>query len=127
MRFRLNLGLVILLMPFLTSAYLFSTPPMSFCKCLCFGTNSTILPLYLPKDPLAPCLTCTRQFCLDQKLGICLGAKSGEEDLDTGKGESGDVEARCFRALLLPCTPTVCRSYTLESHLTAVFTVFTVF
>ncbi|KAL8280829.1 hypothetical protein RQP46_006833 [Phenoliferia psychrophenolica] len=69
---------------------------MTFCKCLCFS-NSTILPLYLPKDPLHPCLTCTRQFCLDQKLPACIGAKSGDEDLDTGTGEGGDVEARCFQ------------------------------
>jgi hypothetical protein len=73
---------------------------MSFCKCLCFN-NATILPLYLPKDPLYPCLSCTRQFCLDQKLPACIGATTGDEDLDTGTGEEGDVEARCFRELQL--------------------------
>lgn len=69
---------------------------MTFCKCLCFS-NSTIIPLYLPKDPIHPCLSCTKQFCLDQKLPACVGASSGDEDLDTGTGEEGDVEARCFR------------------------------
>lgn len=69
---------------------------MTFCKCICFS-NSTIIPLYLPKDPLHPCLSCTKQFCLDQKLPACFGAHVGDEDLDTGTGESGDVEARCFR------------------------------
>lgn len=69
---------------------------MTFCKCLCFS-NSTIIPLYLPKDPIHPCLSCTKQFCLDQKLPACFGASSGDEDLDTGTGEEGDVEARCFR------------------------------
>ena len=39
---------------------------------ICF-TNSTIIPLYRPADPSKPCLSCTRQFCLDQKLTICRG------------------------------------------------------
>ncbi|KAM0793798.1 hypothetical protein ACM66B_001214 [Microbotryomycetes sp. NB124-2] len=69
---------------------------MTFCKCTCFS-NSTIIPLYLPKDPLHPCLTCTKQFCLDQKLQACLGAHRGDDDPDTGTGEDGDVEARCFQ------------------------------
>lgn len=34
---------------------------------------------------------------MDQKLAACVGAESGKEDLDTGKGDEGDVEARCFR------------------------------
>jgi hypothetical protein len=96
-------SVVVTLLPLILFATLVSAIPsfssagaMTFCKCLCFS-NSTILPLYLPKDPLHPCLTCTRQFCLDQKLPACLNAKSGDEDLDTGTGEGGDVEARCFR------------------------------
>lgn len=81
----------------LVGAFSFTpTGGMTFCKCICFS-NSTILPLYLPKDPIHPCLTCTRQFCLDQKLPACLNAKEGDEDLDTGTGEEGDVEARCFQ------------------------------
>ena len=31
-----------------------------------------------------------------------MNAKSGEEDLDTGTGETGDVEARCFRTSAYP-------------------------
>lgn len=48
---------------------------------------------------------------LDQKLPACLNAKEGDEDLDTGTGEEGDVEARCFRACVRitaidpPCSP----------------------
>lgn len=123
-RLRMRIALLAafgLLVPTLVAASLspFSsgTTAMTFCKCLCFS-NSTILPLCehlpssstpavqslprsshadLPKDPLHPCLTCTRQFCLDQKLPACIGAKSGDEDLDTGTGQGGDVEARCFR------------------------------
>lgn len=88
--------LTVLLLPLSVFSFSFSTPSRAMCKCLCFS-NSTIIPLYLPKDPLHPCLTCTRQFCLDQKLAACVGAESGKEDLDTGKGDEGDVEARCFR------------------------------
>ncbi|GAA5854404.1 hypothetical protein JCM3766R1_005968 [Sporobolomyces carnicolor] len=76
---------------------------MSFCRCACFG-NSTIIPLYRPTTPSAPCLTCTRQFCLDQKLTQCVGAKNKkngaddtEWDFDVDSGEGGDVEARCFQ------------------------------
>lgn len=90
-----GLALLAFLLPSVAAAS-FSSSAMSFCKCLCLG-NSTILPLYLPKDPLHPCLTCTRQFCLDQKLTACVGLTIGEEDFDTGTGEEGDVEARCFR------------------------------
>lgn len=74
-----------------------SSSGMSFCRCACFG-NSTIIPLYRPTTPSAPCLSCTRQFCLDQKLVQCVGAKTPEnEDPDTATGQEGDVEARCFR------------------------------
>ncbi|PRQ77060.1 hypothetical protein AAT19DRAFT_12478 [Rhodotorula toruloides] len=69
---------------------------MSYCKCVCFG-NSTIIPLYRPAIPSNPCLSCTRQFCLDQKLAACVGAQNPEEDPDTATGEGGDVEARCFQ------------------------------
>ncbi|GAA5922911.1 uncharacterized protein JCM15063_003464 [Sporobolomyces koalae] len=70
---------------------------MSFCRCACFG-NSTIIPLYRPTTPSAPCLSCTRQFCLDQKLPQCVNAKTPEnEDPDVATGQEGDVEARCFQ------------------------------
>ncbi|GJN92148.1 hypothetical protein Rhopal_005178-T1 [Rhodotorula paludigena] len=72
---------------------------MSFCKCICFGNtaNSTIIPLYRPAVPSNPCLSCTRQFCLDQKLPACVGAQTPDEDPDTATGEGGDVEAKCFQ------------------------------
>ncbi|TNY21673.1 hypothetical protein DMC30DRAFT_342863, partial [Rhodotorula diobovata] len=72
---------------------------MSFCRCTCFGRkeNATIIPLYRPVNPATPCLTCTRQFCLDQKLAACVGAQAPDEDPDTATGEGGDVEARCFQ------------------------------
>jgi hypothetical protein len=87
------------LSPISSSSY--SSSGMSFCRCACFG-NSTIIPLYRPTTPSAPCLTCTRQFCLDQKLSQCVGAKGPQtdQDLDTATGEEGDVEARCFRKKL---------------------------
>ncbi|BGP52685.1 hypothetical protein JCM8202v2_000241 [Rhodotorula sphaerocarpa] len=69
---------------------------MSYCRCACFG-NSTIIPLYRPANPANPCLSCTRQFCLDQKLPACVGAETPEEDPDTATGNGGDVEARCFQ------------------------------
>ncbi|GAA5988576.1 hypothetical protein JCM11641_004608 [Rhodosporidiobolus odoratus] len=75
----------------------FSSTGMSFCRCTCFNANSTIIPLYRPAVPSNPCLSCTRQFCLDQKLPQCVGAQSPDEDRDTSTGEGGDVEARCFQ------------------------------
>lgn len=99
----LLLPLLLSLLALPSTSALSSGSGMSFCKCLCFH-NATILPLYLPKDPLYPCLSCTRQFCLDQKLPACLGATTGDEDLDTGTGEEGDVEAKCFRELELAAT-----------------------
>ncbi|CAK9782141.1 hypothetical protein CC85DRAFT_285857 [Cutaneotrichosporon oleaginosum] len=69
----------------------------SYCKCICFS-NSTIVALDRPNVDLSkPCLSCTRQFCLDQKLAICKGATVPELDTDTGTGTEGDVEARCFK------------------------------
>ncbi|KAI5452598.1 hypothetical protein NCC49_000759 [Naganishia albida] len=67
-----------------------------YCKCICFG-NFTIVPLYMPANPSKPCLTCTRQFCLDQSLPICRGAEVPDLDTDVGTGKEGDVEARCFQ------------------------------
>ncbi|KZS92971.1 hypothetical protein SISNIDRAFT_549996 [Sistotremastrum niveocremeum HHB9708] len=69
---------------------------IDFCKCICFR-NSTILPLYLPATPSKPCQSCTKQWCLDQKLDICIDASLGDTDPDTATGKEGDVEARCFQ------------------------------
>ncbi|KDN41771.1 hypothetical protein K437DRAFT_170044 [Tilletiaria anomala UBC 951] len=70
---------------------------MYMCKCTCFSTNSTVIPLFAPIDPDKPCLTCSRKFCLDQGLEICKGAKLETPDHDTGTGYEGDVWARCFQ------------------------------
>lgn len=69
---------------------------LHLCKCTCFQTNSTLVPLYSPLDPAKPCLTCTRQFCLDQGLDMCKGAKLEHTDHDVGTGLEGDVWAKCF-------------------------------
>ncbi|EGG01950.1 uncharacterized protein MELLADRAFT_91811 [Melampsora larici-populina 98AG31] len=69
---------------------------ISFCKCMCFS-NYTIVPLYRPKDIAKPCLTCTKQFCLDQKLAICQNAQLGNTNPDTGTGDEGDVRTKCFQ------------------------------
>lgn len=50
-----------------------------------------------PDDPSKPCLSCTKQWCVNQNLPICQGASLGDTDRDTGTGKEGDVEARCFR------------------------------
>ncbi|KAF8591844.1 hypothetical protein K439DRAFT_607518 [Ramaria rubella] len=68
----------------------------NFCKCICFQ-NYTILPLSEPENPSKPCLSCTKQWCLDQKLDICVNAKLGDTNPDTATGLEGDVEARCFK------------------------------
>ncbi|KAH9985383.1 hypothetical protein BJV74DRAFT_846896 [Russula compacta] len=69
----------------------------SFCKCICFGTKSSILRLDTPDKPSKPCLSCTKQWCLNQNLPICAGASLGDTDPDTATGKEGDVEARCFQ------------------------------
>lgn len=66
------------------------------CKCTCFQTNSTLVPIYSPVDAAKPCTTCTRQFCLDQNLDICKDAKLEHTDHDVGTGLEGDVWAKCF-------------------------------
>ncbi|RXW22942.1 hypothetical protein EST38_g2905 [Candolleomyces aberdarensis] len=68
----------------------------NFCKCICYGTNFTILRLDLPDNPSQPCMSCTKQWCLNQNLPICAGAKVGDTNPDTATGKEGDVEARCF-------------------------------
>ncbi|EMD42041.1 hypothetical protein CERSUDRAFT_110585 [Gelatoporia subvermispora B] len=69
----------------------------SFCKCICFGSNYTILRMDIPDNPKKPCLSCTKQWCLNQNLPICAGASLGDADPDTATGKEGDVEARCFQ------------------------------
>ncbi|KAI5898306.1 uncharacterized protein SCHCODRAFT_02611714 [Schizophyllum commune H4-8] len=69
----------------------------NFCKCICFGSNYTILHLDIPDNPAQPCLSCTKQWCLNQNLPICAGASLGDTDPDTATGKEGDVEARCFQ------------------------------
>lgn len=67
------------------------------CRCTCFGTNSTVVPLFSPIDPQNPCTTCTRQFCLSQSLEACRGARIERPDADTGTGWEGEVWAKCLR------------------------------
>ncbi|SJL05762.1 uncharacterized protein ARMOST_09098 [Armillaria ostoyae] len=69
----------------------------SFCKCICFQSNYSILHLDFPDNPSQPCLSCTKQWCLNQNLRICAGASLGDTDPDTATGKEGDVEARCFQ------------------------------
>ncbi|KAH6917367.1 hypothetical protein BKA70DRAFT_1251995 [Coprinopsis sp. MPI-PUGE-AT-0042] len=69
----------------------------NFCKCICFGANFTILRLDLPDNPSQPCLSCTKQWCLNQNLPMCAGALIGDTNPDTATGKEGDVEARCFQ------------------------------
>ncbi|KAH7883600.1 hypothetical protein F5I97DRAFT_1894220 [Phlebopus sp. FC_14] len=69
----------------------------NFCKCICFQSNYSILQMDTPDDPSKPCLSCTKAWCLNQNLSICLGASLGDTDPDTATGKEGDVEARCFQ------------------------------
>jgi hypothetical protein len=64
---------------------------------ICFQANYSILHLDIPDNPSQPCLSCTKQWCLNQNLPICAGASLGDTDPDTATGKEGDVEARCFR------------------------------
>ncbi|KAJ3894969.1 hypothetical protein GG344DRAFT_39768, partial [Lentinula edodes] len=64
---------------------------------ICFQSNYSILHLTLPDTPSQPCLSCTKQWCLNQNLAICAGASLGDTDPDTATGKEGDVEARCFQ------------------------------
>ncbi|KAF9569600.1 hypothetical protein CPC08DRAFT_622 [Agrocybe pediades] len=69
----------------------------NFCKCICFQSTYAILPLNIPDNPSQPCLSCTKQWCLNQNLLICAGATLGDTNPDTATGKEGDVEARCFQ------------------------------
>ncbi|KAL0951168.1 hypothetical protein HGRIS_007899 [Hohenbuehelia grisea] len=69
----------------------------NFCKCICFQSNYSIMHLDIPDNPSQPCLSCTKQWCLNQNLPICAGATLGDINPDTATGKEGDVEARCFQ------------------------------
>lgn len=78
----------------------------SFRLGICFQANYSILHLDVPDNPSQPCLSCTKQWCLNQNLPICRGASLGDTDPDTATGKEGDVEARCFRtSRLMQNTP----------------------
>ena len=83
---------------------------------ICFGTNSSILRLDIPDNPSKPCLSCTKQWCLNQNLPICAGATLGDTDPDTATGKEGDVEARCFRMYILGWWTT--QGYSVQAMLT---------
>ncbi|PWN99143.1 hypothetical protein FA09DRAFT_329085 [Tilletiopsis washingtonensis] len=71
------------------------------CKCTCFGTNTTILPLMAPAAGSAgaagPCSMCTRAFCLEHAADACQGATLQTPSQDTGTGWEGEVWSRCFQ------------------------------
>ncbi|KAJ7357386.1 hypothetical protein DFH08DRAFT_851810 [Mycena albidolilacea] len=92
-----NFLLLLLLSAFVSANALHKWDAPNFCKCICFGANYTILPLRIPDNPSQPCLSCTKQWCLNQNLPICAGATLGDTDPDTATGKEGDVEARCFQ------------------------------
>ncbi|EDP44310.1 hypothetical protein MGL_1707 [Malassezia globosa CBS 7966] len=65
------------------------------CKCTCFTTNVTLIPIYWPKDGRNLCSTCTKNFCVEQVEG-CRGAQIVETNSDTATGFEGQVWAKCF-------------------------------
>lgn len=65
------------------------------CKCTCFTTNVTLIPIYWPKDGRNLCSTCTKNFCVEQVEG-CRGAQIVEANSDTATGFEGQVWAKCF-------------------------------
>ena len=67
------------------------------CKCTCFTTNTTLIPLYVPDKQGNLCSTCTKQFCV-QRAESCRGAKIAESNVDTSTGFEGEVWAQCFGA-----------------------------
>lgn len=100
---QLHFGLSLFATLFLTSSFVRVTAMLNkweatnFCKCICFQANYSILHLDIPDNPSQPCLSCTKQWCLNQNLPICAGATLGDTDPDTATGKEGDVEARCFQ------------------------------
>lgn len=65
------------------------------CKCTCFTTNTTLIPLYAPTPQGDLCSACTKQFCLERAEG-CHGAQIAEVNDDTATGYEGQVWAKCF-------------------------------
>lgn len=65
------------------------------CKCTCFTTNTTLIPLYVPTPQGDLCSACTKQFCLERAEG-CHGAQIAEVNDDTATGYEGQVWAKCF-------------------------------
>lgn len=81
---------------------------------ICFQSNYSILHLEIPDNPSKPCLSCTKQWCLNQNLPICYGASLGDTDPDTATGKEGDVEARCFRTCISASFLCIHRGFTLS-------------
>lgn len=65
------------------------------CKCTCYSTNSTLIPLYMAQHTADPCSLCTKQFCVDH-VEACHGAKIVDGSGDTATGFEGQVWAKCF-------------------------------
>ncbi|KAJ7293593.1 hypothetical protein C8J57DRAFT_1429371 [Mycena rebaudengoi] len=68
----------------------------NFCKCICFQSNYTILHLDVPDNPNQPCLSCTKQWCLNQNLHICAGASLGDTNPDTATGKRATLRPDAF-------------------------------
>lgn len=65
------------------------------CKCTCFSTNTTLVPLYDAADGKDLCSTCTKQFCVEM-AEPCHGAQIADGTGDTATGFEGQVWAKCF-------------------------------
>ena len=65
------------------------------CKCTCFTTNTTLIPLHQAAKGNDLCSSCTKQFCVDRAEG-CHGAKIVESTDDSSTGYEGQVWAKCF-------------------------------
>lgn len=70
------------------------------CKCTCFTTNTTLIPLQQAPKGRDLCSTCTKQFCVD-KIEACRGAQIIESNDDSSTGFEGQVWAKCFGAYAL--------------------------
>jgi len=64
------------------------------CKCTCFTTNTTLVPLYSPERKADLCNMCTKQFCVEHAEG-CKGAKIAQ-GVDKDAGYEGQVWAKCY-------------------------------
>ncbi|WFD44807.1 hypothetical protein MPSI1_003478 [Malassezia psittaci] len=69
---------------------------MHVCKCTCFTTNTTLIPLYATaRQRQDLCNLCTREFCLERAEG-CRGAQIAQVNDDVATGYEGQVWAKCF-------------------------------